>query len=58
MKPILGKPKSGKVDKEAHLYLIMNYLAMGANVSQPTVDRCTALAPKSCVAARCRSHAK
>lgn len=44
--------------QESHLYLIMTYLATGAPVSAQTVQRCTALAPKSCAAARCRSHAK
>lgn len=41
--------------QEAHLYLVMTYQAMGTPASQQTAERCAALAPKSCIAARCRS---
>jgi Tfp pilus assembly protein PilF len=41
--------------QEAHLYLIMTYQAMRTPVSKATADRCVALAPDSCTAARCRA---
>jgi Tfp pilus assembly protein PilF len=41
--------------QEAHLYLIMTYQAMRTPVSKAAADRCIALAPDSCLAARCRA---
>jgi type IV pilus assembly protein PilF len=41
--------------QEAHLYLIMTYQAMRTPISKSAADRCVALAPDSCTAARCRA---
>jgi len=42
--------------QEAHLYLVMTYRELGMPVSAKTVQQCVKLAPKSCAAARCRTH--
>ncbi len=43
--------------QEAHLYLMKTLVAMGApeRVSEQMVEQCVEMAPKSCVAAQCRS---
>jgi tetratricopeptide (TPR) repeat protein len=42
--------------QEAHLYLMKTYAALGMRDQVPAVQqRCVSMAPKSCVAAQCRS---
>ena len=42
--------------QEAHLYLVMTYRELGMPVSEKTVQQCVNMAPKGCMAARCRTH--
>ena len=41
--------------QEAHLYLVMTYRALGMPVSEKIVQQCVNMAPKGCMAARCRT---
>lgn len=41
--------------QEAQLYLLMTYRALGMPVSEKTVQQCVNMAPKGCMAARCRT---
>src|SRR5678815_403373 len=42
--------------QEAHLYLVMTYHALGMPISEKIVQQCVNLAPKGCMAARCRTY--
>jgi Tfp pilus assembly protein PilF len=42
--------------QEAHLYLVMTYRELGMPISEKVVQQCVNLAPKGCMAARCRTQ--